>query len=264
MKIVVIGLSNGLSLVRCQAFTSPNDDSSSKELHELIAKFFSIECNSFVLECQIFFPSLKEFKGMPIITNNLFKNAYIVVVLPVFVRANNLEIHCNDVIISVMASQITRLTIVYSNVYSGADQRKYQSSASLAFMRGIHRSSVNSPHKWPVTRKMFPFDDVIMHNPTHTIRDAGLPTSLLMAIAIRVHMVLSGSRMPICHQCIDQQQPTSIGISLAYIDRIQWPVHLCMFIFHRYCLDYFLIGLPHVRYSETHSYNEYVYLESTR
>ena len=49
-----------------------------------------------------------------------------------------------------------------SNVYPGADQRKYQSSASLAFVRGIHRSSVNSPRKWPVTRKMFPFDNVIM------------------------------------------------------------------------------------------------------
>ena len=62
---------------------------------------------------------------------------------------------------SSMASQITSLTIVYSNVYSGSDQRKYQSSASLAFVRGIHRRPVNSPHKLPVTRKMFPFDDVI-------------------------------------------------------------------------------------------------------
>ena len=61
-----------------------------------------------------------------------------------------------------MASQITSLAIVYSAVYSGADQRKHQSSASLAFVRGIHRGRVNSPHKWPVTRKMFPFDDVIM------------------------------------------------------------------------------------------------------
>ena len=40
--------------------------------------------------------------------------------------------------------------------------RKHQSSSSLAFVWGIHRSPVNSPHKWPVTRKMFPFDDVIM------------------------------------------------------------------------------------------------------
>ena len=54
-------------------------------------------------------------------------------------------------------------TIVYSSVYSGADQRKHQSSASLTFVLGIHRGPVNSPHKWPVTRKMFPFDDVIMY-----------------------------------------------------------------------------------------------------
>ena len=61
-----------------------------------------------------------------------------------------------------MASQITSLTLVYSTAYSGAYQRKHQSSASLAFVRGIHRSPVNSLHKGPVTRKMFPFDDVIM------------------------------------------------------------------------------------------------------
>ena len=71
-------------------------------------------------------------------------------------------IHYNDVKMGAIASQITRLTIVYSTVYSGADQRKHQSSASLAFVRGIHRGPVNPPHKWPVTRKMFWFDDVIM------------------------------------------------------------------------------------------------------
>ena len=52
--------------------------------------------------------------------------------------------------------------MVYSSVCSGADHRKHRSSASLAFVRGIHRWPVNSPHKWPVTRKMFPFDDAIM------------------------------------------------------------------------------------------------------
>ena len=70
--------------------------------------------------------------------------------------------HYSDVIMGAMASQINSLTIVYSSVYSDADQRKHQSSASLAFVRGIHRWPVNSPHKWPVSRKMFPFDDVIM------------------------------------------------------------------------------------------------------
>ena len=72
------------------------------------------------------------------------------------------EEHYSDVIMGAMAFQITSLTIVYSTVYSGADQGKHQSSASVAFVRGIHRGPVNSPHKWPVTRKMFPFDDAIM------------------------------------------------------------------------------------------------------
>ena len=71
--------------------------------------------------------------------------------------------HYHDVTMESIASQITSLTIVYSAVYSAADQRKHQSSASLAFVRGIHRGPMNSPHKGPVTRKMFPFDDVIMH-----------------------------------------------------------------------------------------------------
>ena len=47
--------------------------------------------------------------------------------------------HYNGVIITTMASHITGLTVVYSNVYSGPDQRKHQSSASLAFVWGIHR-----------------------------------------------------------------------------------------------------------------------------
>ena len=70
--------------------------------------------------------------------------------------------HCGDVMMDAIASQISSLTIVYSTVYSDADQRKHQSFASLAFVWGIHRGPVNSPHKWPITRKMFPFDDVIM------------------------------------------------------------------------------------------------------
>ena len=62
-----------------------------------------------------------------------------------------------------LASQITSLPVVCSIVYSDVNQRKHQSSASLAFVREIHRGPVNFPHKWPVTRKMFPFDDVIMY-----------------------------------------------------------------------------------------------------
>ena len=71
-------------------------------------------------------------------------------------------IHYGDIIMGMIASQITSLTIVYSTFYSDADQRKHQRSMSLAFVWGIHRGPVNSPHKWPMTQKMFPFDDVIM------------------------------------------------------------------------------------------------------
>ena len=69
--------------------------------------------------------------------------------------------HYNDGIMSVMASQITSHPVVYSTVYSGADQRKHH-IVSLAFVRGIHWWPVNSPHKGPVTRKMFPFVDSII------------------------------------------------------------------------------------------------------
>ena len=80
------------------------------------------------------------------------------------IPCQKLKTHYNDVIMGAMASQITSLTIVYSTVYSDADQRKHQSFPSLAFVRWIHRWPVNSSQKWPVTRKMFPFDDVIIQN----------------------------------------------------------------------------------------------------
>ena len=67
--------------------------------------------------------------------------------------------HFSDVIMSPMASQITGVSIIYSTV-----QRKHQSSASLAFVRGIHQWPVESPHKGPVTRKIIPFDDVIINS----------------------------------------------------------------------------------------------------
>ena len=77
--------------------------------------------------------------------------------------SNYIQQHYNDVIMGAMVSQITSLTIVYSTVYSGADHRKHQSSASLVFVRGIHRCPVISPHKGPVTRKIFLFADVIWY-----------------------------------------------------------------------------------------------------
>ena len=72
------------------------------------------------------------------------------------------QLHYIDVIMGAMASQIICLTIFCSTVYTGADQREHQSAVSLAFVRRIHRWPVNSLYEWPVTRKMFPFEDVIM------------------------------------------------------------------------------------------------------
>ena len=63
---------------------------------------------------------------------------------------------------SVLASQITSISTVCSVVCSGVHKRKHQNSASLAFVRVIHLWPMDSPRKGPVTRKMFPFDHVIM------------------------------------------------------------------------------------------------------
>ena len=72
------------------------------------------------------------------------------------------KIHYSDVTMSTMPSQITSRTIVYSIIFSVADHRKHQSSAPLALVRGIHRSPVNSAHKWPMKREMLPL--VIMRH----------------------------------------------------------------------------------------------------
>ena len=69
-------------------------------------------------------------------------------------------------IVGVMASKITSPTIVYSTVYSGADQRTHQCYASLTFCVGNSPVTGEFPHKGPVTRKMSPFDDVIMGRAT--------------------------------------------------------------------------------------------------
>ena len=72
------------------------------------------------------------------------------------------NIHYSDIIMSAIAPQITVVSIFCSTVCSGTDQRKQPSSASLAFVRGIRQWPMDSTHKGPVSRKMFPLDDVIM------------------------------------------------------------------------------------------------------
>ena len=102
-------------------------------------------------------------------------------------------LHYGDAIMDTMASQITSLTIVYSTVYSGADQRRHQSSASLAFMRGIHRGPVNSPHKWPVTRKTFRW----RHHVVPTRFEMHI---VLVLCGLSMHVSVRTKWSPICRQ----------------------------------------------------------------
>ena len=95
--------------------------------------------------------------------NNVIRQILFRYDLPAKVFNRKFYLRYSDVIMSPMAYEITDVLIVYSTVCSGADHRKHQSSTSLAFVRRIHQWSRNSPHKGPVTRKMFSFDDVIMN-----------------------------------------------------------------------------------------------------
>ena len=83
--------------------------------------------------------------------------------LDFFVYTSFRIMHYNAVIMGAMVSQITSLTIVYSTIYSRCWSKKTSKLRVPGFVRRIHRSPVNSPHKGPVTQKMFPFDDVIMY-----------------------------------------------------------------------------------------------------
>ena len=62
--------------------------------------------------------------------------------------------------------------------------------ASPAFVRGIHRSPVNSPHKLPITRKMFPFDDVII---------CKVPVTSIAAMYIFRYLI----NIALCFRCLD-------------------------------------------------------------
>ena len=128
-----------------------------------------------------------------------------------------------------LASQITSLTFVYSTVYSRRRSKKHQSSASLAFVWGIHQWPVNSPHKRPVTQKMLPFDYVIMFH-GNLLMAAWVTSGLLFFIEIcltnfnfRHRWVIIYSHKPLytihraycmkysiqdqCHKCGDGETP---------------------------------------------------------
>ena len=95
--------------------------------------------------------------------------------------------HYSGVMMGTMVSQITSLTIVYLTIYSGADQRKHRSFASLAYVWAFHWWPVNFPHKWPVTRKMFPYDDVIMCDPSCSLSSAYSSGLILSLVCTNYH-----------------------------------------------------------------------------
>ena len=126
----------------------------------LLPKLVEISVSSFFL---LFETDRSDFINFRVTVRLIYAHPLIWAPKPKFVAEKYLgQIYYDDVIMGAMASQITSLTIVYSILYSDAYQRNHQSGASLACVQGIHRGPVNSPHKWPVTRKMFPFHDVIM------------------------------------------------------------------------------------------------------
>ena len=125
-------------------------------------------------------------------------------------------LHYNDVIMSMMASQISGFSIVCSTVSSGLDQRTHQSPASLAFVRGIHRWPVNSPHKGPVTRKMFSFDDVIM----------------LPGYHVRLDKLLNKQSYGIWNETLqDSCDVTSLAIGFL-LSEVWHAIHLCCYRTH--------------------------------
>ena len=137
----------------------------------------------------------------------------------IFVNNGLQSDHYSDVIMGTIASQITSRTIVYSTVYSDADQRKHHSSASLAFVWGIHRGPVNSPHKWSVTRKIFPFDDVIMS--TMSLPDTVITSPIWME-NITIFMVVMYTSSIIVYLWMIQIASTSISSG---VNDIMYPLH---------------------------------------
>ena len=127
--------------------------------------------------------------------------------------------HYNDVIMGAISSQNTSLTIVYSTVDSDVDQVKYQSSASLAFVRGIHRGPGNSPHKWPVTRTMFHLMTSSWICITHAHRDA-----VMMSIILAIDLIARpGGKSGVCTSLV-----TSLLYSVACCGGSCYNAHGCI------------------------------------
>ena len=162
-----------------------------------------------------------------------------------------------------MASQNNSLTIHYLTVYSGADQTKYQSSASPAFVRGIHPWPVNSPHKGSATRKCFHLMMLswlihrrfVLHGRRFTTFDA-IPQSVSVIYLLK-HVIAGKSSSSIlqCHEtsagelimCNETHLPTSLAdINMA----LSWhQKHTCAL------LAYVWIDVPNISNTVHPSYH---------
>ena len=100
----------------------------------------------------------------------------------VIISQNFASTHYGDIKMGAMASQITKPTVVSSTVYSGADQRKHQSSASLAFVRGIHRWPVNSCTKGQYRGKCFHLMMSLWFHCLHSFDQIGVWYSFLILL----------------------------------------------------------------------------------
>ena len=166
---------------------------------------------------------------------------------------------------SVTASRITSLTIVYSIVYSGADQRNIKAPRHWP-LRGIHRWPVNSPHKWQVKRKMFPFDDIIMSaknrftkqvkkcqgyvhapilNPSIPFRDCGkhqIIVNLLLCVTN-----LTNPKMHLCHlpKCTIHNSHSVPNGALWGMTQVHCGIHQ-IGLWYETNYHHHLQGLPHI------------------
>ena len=119
--------------------------------------------------------------------------------------------HYSDVIMGAVASQITGVSIIYSDVCSGAYQSKHQSATSLAFVLGIHKWLANSLHKGPLTRKIFRFDGIIMvcvdTEPIHNLKQCRLIINGFSSIHVTVIsqevLLLTVMQMLVIHVGVD-------------------------------------------------------------
>ena len=152
-----------------------------------------------------------------------------------------------------MASQITCLTIVLKTVYSVADQRKHQSSASLAFVRGTHRGPVNSPHKGTVTRKIFPFDDVIMGKPSEKALTRWYPHQRYVILFLKpgypleseqnTHIWDSNHALDNSHACCHEYSSCMLSNCLVYYILFWTDCRLCYQIRLTYLNKFILCNL---------------------